>query len=123
MEREREQLCIAVRYISEINGVFRVHEDPIYLIDAVKSIVGSLLLAGMGTGKVVRFTGQNFDTIVRNKWHTLNLDPSKGDWPRVGLGMKYEQRNQGSSNFNTERRACSHLFSLHDALFQHVSEF
>ena len=32
-----------MRYISEVNGEFRVHEDPICLVDAVKSIAASQL--------------------------------------------------------------------------------
>ena len=73
-----------MRYIAEVNGIFRVHEYPLCLIDAVKSISESLLLAGIDTGNVVRFAGHNFGTIIGPEWNNLNLDLSKGDWPSVG---------------------------------------
>ena len=65
---------------------------------------------GIGTSKDVRFIGLNFGTIIRNKLHNLNLHLSKCDWPRVGWGIKYEQRNQESSSFDTKIRAYCPLF-------------
>ena len=69
---KREQLCIGVCYISEVNGEFSVHEDPICLTDAVKSIPASQLLACIGTDNDVRLTGQNMGTIIGNKCHNLD---------------------------------------------------
>ena len=96
---KREQLCIAVRYISEVNGEFRVHEDPICLVDAVPSIAESDLLASNATRNDVRLTGQNLGTIIRNKCHNLNLDLSKC----VGQGM------DGVSNMSSETKGASAL--------------
>ena len=84
-----------MRYISEVNGEFKVHEDPICLIDAVKSIAQSQLLANIGIDNDVRLTGQNLETISRNKCQNLNFDRSNC----IGQGL--DGTSNRSSSLNT----------------------
>ena len=104
---KREQKCIDVRHISEASG--ESNEDPICLIDVVKTIAESQLLANIDTGNDVRLTRQNLCNIIRNKCHHLNLDFSKC----IGHGMA------GASNVKSETKGAAPLICKDDPMARH----
>ena len=89
-----------MRYISEVNGEFRVHEDLICVNDAIRAIVESQLLASKAISNDVRFTEQNFGIVIINKCQNPNMDLSKCVGQGMDLGIE-EKRNQGNISFNT----------------------
>lgn len=89
-----------MRHISEVNDEFRVHENPICLIDAVKSIDKSYLLANIVTGNDGRLTEQNLGTIIRNSSYNVNLDLSNCVDKEMD-GYPIRAAKPRSSSFNT----------------------
>ena len=95
-----------MRYISEVNGEFIGHEDPIFHFDAVKSFAETLSLADICTDNEVRFTGQNLCTIIRNNCQNQNLDLSK--CYRIGLN--------DASNLSSEAKRTAALKSKDESI-------
>ena len=106
-----------MRYNSEVNGEFRVHEDPICLVDAAKSIAASQLATSSDSSQarndvsLVRLTGLNLGTIIRNTCQNLNLDLSRC----IGQGM------DGASNMSSDTTGAAAVIGqdAHMALYFH----